>query len=206
MIFAELEEEVYTLTNRRAWVAETRQALISAARHYHSVENWGNDRVEAVYTLPAPAFTINLDKDTVWPNLRVFEWMRKWDPAGIDPYTGLMSGAAGALFRNADASAILDSYGRELANVYYELGSNIRFISTTQINSIKYSYLAWPTLYPYTAFNSWFMDKMPELLAVNAALRIAILASDAGKTKTLAALDLQNYTDALTSFATVAAK
>lgn len=206
MTFDEMVEEVYTHTNRRSWVAETRQALISAARHYHSVESWGNDRVEATYAIPVPAYTVDLAKDTVWPNLRVFEWIRKWDAAGVDPFSGLASGAAGAFYENKDAGALVNGYGREIANVYYELGSNVRLISDTRIDHIKYSYLAWPTLYPYTSFNSWFMNKMPELLIVNAALRIFILATDAGKIKTFTALDLQNYIDALASFATLKAK
>ncbi len=206
MTFDEMVEEVYTHTNRRSWVAETRQALISAARHYHAVENWGNDRVENTYAIPVPAYTIDVAKDTAWPNLRVFEWIRKWDPTGVDPFTGLMSGAAGNFFENKDAGVLVNGYGQEIANVYYELGSNVRFISNTSVANIKFSYLAWPTLYPYSSFNSWFMTKMPELLIVNAALRIAILATDAAKVRTYTALDAQNYVDALAAFATLKAK
>lgn len=206
MTFDEMVEEVYVHTNRRSWVAETRQSLINAARHYHSIENWGNDRVETTYALPSPAYTVDLAKDTVWPNLRVFEWIRKWDPTGVDPFTGLASGAAGAFFENKDAGALVNGYGHEIANVYYELGSNVRFISDTRLTNLKYSYLAWPTLYPYSSFNSWFMNKMPELLTVNAALRIAILAGDAGKIRTYTAMDTQNFVDALASFATLKAK
>ena len=206
MTFVEMEEEVYIMTNRRALVAETRQSLISAARHYHAAENWGNDSVEATVAISPEAYAFVLDKDTEFPLLRVFNWIRKWDASGVDPFTGLASGAAGLYFINKDAGTLTDGYGLEIANVYYELGTNVRFISNTSMATIRVSYQVWPTLYPYTNFNSWFMTKFPELLIVNAALRIAIANSDSSKIKSYSALDMQNHIDALASFMTLASK
>jgi len=206
MTFNEMLEEVYVHTNRRALVSESTNALKNAARHYHAVENWPRDYVENTYTLPTAGYRFTLAEDTVFPLWRVMGYIRKWDPAGLDPLTGLATGSPGTMFTNIDASTILGAYNEERVNVYWGAGTNLSFVSNTEVDAIKFGYYAWPTLYPAASMNSWFMLKFPELLIVRAALEIFKQVSDKEKIGAFQIMDVANHIEALASFMTSQAK
>lgn len=200
MLFSEMLEEVYVHTNRRALVAESTNALKNAARYYHAAENWPQDYVEGTYTLVTPGYRFTISEALAFPTIRVLSYIRKWDPAGIDPLTGLLTGAPGALFDNIDANSILGRYGEDRVNVYWVAGTNYAFISNTHVTDVKFGYYAWPTLYPAASMNSWFMTKFPELLIVRAALEIFMGLGDKEKIATYRFMDAQNYVAALASY------
>lgn len=206
MTYNDIIEAIYDKTGRRALVDQTANALGAAARFFHGMENWPRDRIEGTYTIPSPAYRVTFSKSTVLPKLRVVEYIRKWDPAGIDPLSGLATGVAGAFFNNIDTSTLLDSYGAERVNVRWSAGNDIKLVSNTRVDAIAFAYFAWPTLFPLASLDSWFMTEYPELLITNAALRIVTDVGDKEKLALYTREDAGHLAVALASFLTTDAR
>lgn len=163
MLFSELVTEVYTATNRPDMVAETAQQIIKATNQLHSMDFWPRDRRVDYYTFARPGFIQEMQISDTFQRLRAFSFIRKFNPAGVDPQTQLQSGLGRyPLIDIVDPQALFDEYYSNKVNVAYLSGDTLTIRSS---DALKYILVGWyqlPLLLPTnTQFSSWIADLMP---------------------------------------------
>jgi len=161
MTLTELQQEVYTITNRPTLVAETLLAVRQATLALHQQDYWWKDLQETGISFPSSAYNQEIDFRIILPLFRSLKYLRKSDSAGT----------VGAFFTVVQPESVLDEYGVDRTNVCYAAGSSIEIKSSTQFQYAVMGYYANPNI-SVAGYNSWIALDHPYAIVLMAAEKV----------------------------------
>lgn len=161
MTLTELQQEVYTLTNRPDLVAETLLAVRQSTLALHQSDFFWRDLQETGISFPTSAYTQELEYRSIIPLFRSLKYLRK---ANADS-------TVGAFFTVVSPESVLDSYGVDRTDVCYAAGASIEIKSSTQFQYAILGYYANPNITP-GAYNSWIALDHPYAIVFEAAEKV----------------------------------
>lgn len=123
MTLTELQQEVYTLTNRPDLVAETLSAVRSATLKIHQLDYFYKDLFETGISFALPAYLQQFEYRTLIPLWRAFKYLRKSDSSG---------NGDGPFFETLTIpEMVVDQYHLNRNDVCYVAGSVVQVRSST---------------------------------------------------------------------------
>lgn len=161
MTLTELQQEVYTITNRPDLTAETLLAVRQATLALHQTDFYWRDLYETGISFPSVAYIQELDITTLVPRFRALKYLRKSDS----------SGANGPFFEVVQPESILDSYGMNRTDVCYAAGNSIEIKSSTEF---QYAFLGCyrnPDI-AVASYDSWIAIHHPYAIVFEAAEKV----------------------------------
>jgi hypothetical protein len=191
-LYAQLVADVYTLTNRPDLVAETALAIRKATLKAHNADFWVSDIVvvpqltlPTAVTDPSQAssrYVLNLNDPATFPRLRKVSYIKPYiSPTGMTQVPGvsgwdsLLSYGAGAItqknYVEVTASSVVDDYGLERTNYWYQAGKQVNLRIYTQVLAVVLGYWAYPDI-TSVAYNSWIASEYPDLIVEEAASNV----------------------------------
>ncbi len=176
MTLTELQQEVYTITNRPTLVAETLLAVRQSTLALHQREYWWKDLRETGISFPTSAYLQELDFRTILPLFRSLKYLRKSDSTGT----------VGAFFTIVQPESVMDSYSVDRTDVCYAAGTSIEIKSSTQFQYAAMGYYANPNI-STGAYDSWIAVDHPYAIVFMAAEKVFKMV---GKSEEFAAYKL----------------
>jgi hypothetical protein len=177
MTLAQLISAVYTETNRPDLIPETLQSIMESVLTLHSAEFYFKDLVETRVQFNNPtSFLQTLDTRAI-PYFRSMAYIRKTDPSVWQPeqYGGLYPNNFSEprkgfdFLKRRDIGKILDSFGYEEQDIWYQAGNQINMKSSTELAWATIGYYKYPTLDPTgKVFNSWIAAEYPYAIVYRA--------------------------------------
>ena len=168
MTYTEILDAVVSLTNREDMAAEIQTAIQASTLRVHQSDYYSRDVTEDTITLAGTDYLHSISIQAMFPRFRAVKYLRKWDPTGIDPISGLPTGLAGAFFDVLDPEAIMDTYGVNKENIYYVTGGALQLRSSTQISSLLAGWYQSPKISPVGQFSSWIAEVVPHAIIFDA--------------------------------------
>jgi hypothetical protein len=178
MNLQELISAVYTETNRPDLVDETLQAILEATLSVHTCEQFPKDIVEATVTFDDPLLHVQTLDTTAIPNYRSVAYIRKFDPGinsvqttgNILPNQNIYRATQFNFLKRVDIGDIVDRYGYEKTDVWYQAGNLINIKSTTALAYVTLAWYRYPDLDPTGAnFSSWIANEGPWCIVYKAS-------------------------------------
>lgn len=173
MTLTELQQEVYSITNRPDLVAETLTAVRQSTLALHQADFYWKDIYETGISFSASAYNQELEFRTILPRFRALKYLRKSDSTG----------AAGAFFDVVQPESVLDNYGMDRTNVCYAAGASIEIKSSTQFQYALLGCYLHPDI-TVLGFDSWIANDHPYAIVYEAAEKVFKMI---GKTEEFAA-------------------
>lgn len=173
MTLTELQQEVYSITNRPDLVAETLTAVRQSTLALHQSDFYWKDIYETGISFSASAYNQELEFRTILPRFRALKYLRKSDSTG----------AAGAFFDVVQPESVLDNYGADRTNVCYAAGASIEIKSSTQFQYALLGCYLHPDI-TVLGFDSWIANDHPYAIVYEAAEKVFKMI---GKTEEFAA-------------------
>lgn len=170
MNLAEIQAEVYSLTNRPDLVGDTLVAIRAATLKMHHTDFYYKDLCEAVLTLQSAEY-VNSFETSLLANYRSMAFIRAWYPTGINLQTGQTTGKAGVKLTPIDFNSVLDSYGRDKQDVYYIAGKSVNLKLTTALATFLVSWYKHPNIVT-ASFSSWIAEEHPYAIVYDAAATV----------------------------------
>lgn len=176
MDLQELVAAVYTETNRPDLVNETLQSVLEATLSCHLADNWKCDLLEGEVIFNTAAYIQALDTSVI-PNFRQATYLRKTDTSQsqyeADPNLIQQSSPFGArrynFLKAIELGAILDEYGYERTDVWYQAGNQINIKSSTSLQYMMIGYYQYPVLDKTGLyFSSWIAQNLPYFIVYRA--------------------------------------
>jgi hypothetical protein len=165
----ELQDQVYTITNRPDLVQETSLAIRNETLKAHSSDNFYKDIFQTGIQWSPVDYIQSLDYKALVPRYRKFKYLRKYYPAmGTET-----QGRDGDFFTLIVPEISLDDYGINRENVCYVAGSFINIRSSTQDQYMIFGCYVHPDV-TELGYNSWIADEYTPLIVNRAAMKIAI--------------------------------
>lgn len=193
MDLATIQARVDTITGRPDRVDERNSAIQEATMALHGIENWWRDRVEQEVAFAASSNYQQIPILSL-PRFRTFSYIRKWDPSGADPLSGVVgAGNATDFFKPLPPDKILDRYGITEDNIYYLTGGGRAENAVAQLRSrvaFQYLLIGWmsfPIVEPLSSYNSWIAALYPNAIITQAAMQLKKYVVDADAVKLLVA-------------------
>lgn len=187
MNIAQIQANVDTITGRPDRIAERNLAIQEATMALHGLENWWRDTIEQQVNFQYSS-NYQLIPLASLPRFRTFKYIRKYDPLGTDPLTGITgSGAPGSFFDPCPPDKILDKYSITKDNIYYLTGQVGQLRSTVAFQYLFVGWQQFPIVEPIENFNqSWIADLYPYAIITQAAMKLKRYVVDADAVKLLA--------------------
>jgi hypothetical protein len=162
MNFAELVNEVYTLTGRPDRVAETSSAIKSATLKLHQSDYYYQDIFETGIAFNSADYVQQLDYRALLPRFSAIKYLRKYDNTSGTPM-GFLS--------LITPEQVLDDYKIQKVDVFYAAGAYLQINSSTKE---KY-YLMGCYLNPditESGYDSWIAQDHPFAIVFDAAATV----------------------------------
>lgn len=177
MDISEIQANVDLLTNRPDMIGRRDLKIQETTIRLHSMDMWQRDMVERllIFATSDPIQVVNLSG---LPRFRLFRYVRKYDPSGINPLTGQNTGAAGDFFEDREPDGILnqDRYGDADDNLYYISGGAggtqdavAQFRSFAAFQYLLVAYQQNPIVSPIASYSSWLANLYPYAIITIAA-------------------------------------
>lgn len=128
--FAELQTDVYAITNRPDLVAETKLAVKAATLKAHQSDFYFKDLFETGIQFSTADYTQQLDVKSIIPRFRTLKYIRRYDNTG--------TGKAAEYYPILTPNELLDSYGVDKQSVAYVAGTTLNIKS---FNLLQYALL-----------------------------------------------------------------
>lgn len=178
MLLTELQDSVYSITNRPDKVGETLLAIQAATLKLHQSDYFYKDIFETGIVFATAEYIQQLDYRTLIPTFRALKYLRKTDSAGTDDL---------GFFTVIQPEAVLDEYKINQEDVCYAAGATIQIRSSTEF---QYAILGCYTNPNITVlgWNSWIALDHPFAIIYEAAQEIC---RQTGKLEEMAAFKLQ---------------
>lgn len=172
MTYTEVYNAVVGLTARPDLVTETKLAIQAATLRAHNSDYYTRDMQEGMLVFPAYQYSQQIEVTQALGKFRNLKYVRKYDPSGVNPQTGLATGLAGELFQILDPEDVFDSYGLEKENIATLAGNYLSLKSST--GTFAYAIAGWytnPTISPLTDadYRSWIAVDYPFAIIYEAA-------------------------------------
>lgn len=159
--FAELVQEVYTITNRPDLVNETALAVKAATLKMHHSDFYAKDLFETGIQWATPAYLQSLEYRVLVPRFRQIKFLRKF-------YVDALGQRPGPFFTILTPDQIVDSYGLDKVNVAYTAGQMLEIKSDTQDSYMLFGCYLHPDV-TVEKFNSWVALDHPYAIVFEAA-------------------------------------
>lgn len=159
MTLTELQQEVYTLTNRPSLVAETLTAVRSATLKLHQLDYFYKDLKEQGVSFGVAAFLQQLEYRTLFPKWRALKYIRQTDSTGQEQ---------GVIYGIITPEAVLDQYGTNQENVCYVAGSVVQIRSATALQYCTVGFYENPDI-TVGGYDSWIALDHPYAIVFEAA-------------------------------------
>lgn len=170
MNLTELISAVYTQTNRPDLVAETLQAVLESTISIHSIDTFEKDLREADVVFSDGSLYIQQLDISMIPFYRKVAYLRKMDSGVNSVEQFRASGSVGNFLQKVEMSSIIDSYGYEKGDIFYQAGSSLNIKSTTPLKYVKLGWYAHPTVSSDPAiYSSWIAQELPYVIIYRAA-------------------------------------
>lgn len=170
MNLAEIQAEVYSLTNRPDLVGDTLVAIRAATLKMHHTDFYYKDICEAVLNLQTASY-VNSFETSLLANYRAMAFIRKWYPEGIDLQTGQATGRAAAKLTPVDFNSVMDSYGRDKNDVYYIAGRSVNMKLADALATFLVAWYKHPVV-SSASFSSWIAEEHPYAIVYDAAATV----------------------------------
>lgn len=171
MTLTELQQEVYTLTNRPGLVAETLTAVRSATLKLHQMDYFYKDIVEQGVSFSPAAYVQQLEYRSLFPRWRALKYIRKTDFTGTEQ---------GQLYTIITPEAVLDQFGRNQENVCYVAGTVIQIRSSDELQYALIGRYDNPDI-TVAGYNSWIALDHPYAIVFDAAATVFKAIGDTEK-------------------------
>jgi hypothetical protein len=158
--FAELCNDVYTITNRPDLIAETKLAVKQATLKMHQVDYFPKDLYETGISFTEPAFIQSLDYKALVPNWRTLKYLRKYPDS-----------RPGDFFKLLSPDETLDRYAINKENVCYLAGEMLEIRSNTADATMLISAYVHPNI-TEPGYNSWIALEHPYAIVYEAAAQV----------------------------------
>ncbi|CAN5950083.1 unnamed protein product [Sphagnum jensenii] len=181
---------VITETNRPDLIAETNQAVFEATLSAHSSDFYYKDILQAQMTFNTADYFQTVDT-TMLTNFRSFAFFRKAVPGPTlyAPFDGSLSNPLPPISNNPtnlpqvtyaflnkiEPDDIVDGYGYDKFDVWYQTGSSIQVKSSTTLSNAQIGWYAYPNLDiadAGAAFSSWIANELPYVIVYKAAASV----------------------------------
>lgn len=181
MNLAQLTAAVATETARPDLIDEILQAVLEATLSVHTIENFYKDIQEAQVVFDIPTnYLQQLDTSNI-PYYRNMAYVRKSAPIltqveqtnGLLPNTSLYPPNQYNFLKRVDIGDVLDTYGYEKRDIWYQSGQQINIKSSTPLQYATVGWYKYPNLDPTgVLYNSWIAVEMPYVIVYKAAAGI----------------------------------
>lgn len=177
MNLQQLVDAVYTETNRPDLVPETLQSVLEATLSCHLADNWMCDLTEAEIVFNQASYIQLLDTSVI-PSFRQASYLRKTDVSqgsyeqnpNLIPSLWPQGPRRYNFLKEIGLSDILDEYGYEKLDVWYQAGNQINVKSSTSFQYMLLGYYKYPILDSTGAtYSSWIADNLPYMIIYRAA-------------------------------------
>jgi len=181
MNLSQLISAVYTETNRPDLVSETQQAVLESTLYVHTIDFWRKDVCEALVVFDQPLNYLQVLDISSLPLFRKISYIRKTNPiatqmqqtGGQLPYTYAYPPNQFDFLTGVDVGDVLDEYGYERQDIYYEAGDQLNIKSSTQLQYATVGYYAFPNLDASGVnFFSWIARDYPYAIVYKATSAI----------------------------------
>ena len=189
--FNQLCSMVYTETNRPDLIAETAQAVFEATLTAHCSDFYVRDITSVQTTFDVADYIQTLDISTI-PYFRAINSFRKAvpgptlyqpmsgsisDPLVGDPVTGSYSYPLNeyVFLEELSPDDLLDDYGYEKVDVFYQAGTIINIKSSSPIINGQFQYYSFPEVdiaNSGAGYSSWIANNYPFLIVYGAAASV----------------------------------
>lgn len=160
--FTDIQNDVYTITNRPDYVNETIIAIKNATLTAHRSDFYIKDLWETGIQFPASDYLQSLEPKLLSPYYRSMKYLRKYDAVNL---------CAGMLLTPVSVDEVFDSYAMERVNIYYGAGAEVQIKMNTQEQYLLLGMYLHPVVIP-ASYKSWIADEFPELISNKAAATV----------------------------------
>lgn len=185
MTLTELQQEVYTLTNRPDLVAETLSAVRAATLKLHQKDYFYKDLYETGVLFDTAKYQQQLEYRTLLPRYRSLKYIRKTDSTGSDTL---------GFFDIIVPENVLDAYQINRNDVAYVAGTVIQIRSSTQFQYILLGCYLNPNI-AEANYSSWIAMDHPYAIIFEATATVFKMVGDTenfAAYTALAQMELQN--------------
>jgi hypothetical protein len=169
MNLAELQQEVYTISNRSDLVAQTLTAIRSATLKCHQLDYFPKDVFETGVDFLAEEYYHQLEYNLLLPRWRALKYLKKTDVNGSDSLP---------FFQIIDIPIqARDPYGVSYSDVCYLAGDVINIKSSTQFRYAILGCYRHPDVTP-ASYSSWIAEEHPYAIVYEAASTLFKLTGD----------------------------
>lgn len=162
MTLTELQQEVYTITNRPDLVAETLTAVKSATLKCHQFDYFWKDLFETGVAFSSAEYLQSLDYRTLLPRWRSLKYIRKSDSSGAGD---------GKILDIILPELAIDAYKLNQPDVCYGAGLYIQIRSSTELQYIILGAYLNPDI-TNAGYASWVAIEYPYAIVFNAAAQV----------------------------------
>lgn len=156
--FAELVDDVYTLTNRPDLVGETALAIQAATLKAHQSDDYIYDFVEQSIVFDTSDYYQSLDYKSVFPLWRKARYIRASDSLG----------AQGPKLSYLEPEKVVDEFGASRINVWYQAGAYLQIRTLAQSQYFFVGYYANPDI-TKVGYRSWIANDFKFAIIYEAA-------------------------------------
>ena len=178
MTLTQLINAVYVETNRPDLVAETQQAVLEAILSVHTLQDWYKDITESVVVFDNGLLYLQTLDTLNLPFMRKVAYIRKTSPQQATyeqtntllPQSPLIPPNNFDFLDKVEIGNVLDGYGRERRDIWYQAGSQLNIKSSTQLQYATVGYYQYPNISNSGAYlNSWIANEFPYVIVYKAS-------------------------------------
>jgi hypothetical protein len=162
MTLTELQDEVYTLTNRPDLVTQTLAAIRAATLKLHQMDYFPKDIFETGIIFTPAAYLQTLEFRNIIPRYRAFKYLRKTDSTGTE---------LGAFIDLIDPTNSLDYFNTTRSDVCYLAGQALQIRSSTELQYALFGCYIQPDITVAT-YDSWIAVDHPYAIVYEAAASV----------------------------------
>lgn len=164
----ELNTEVQNIVKRPDLTARIASAIQASILKLHSANFYPKDISEQGVEFPYPNVITNFDPRVIFTRYRHMAYIRIWN---YDESDSENLGSPGALLEPTDLGNIVDYYGYNKLNIYYEAGNLIQVRTKIALDHCLIGVYLYPDV-TTGAFDSWIAREFPWIIIYDAAARI----------------------------------
>ena len=159
LLFQQMLDDVYEITNRPDLIGETKAAVKAATLKAHHSDFFSKDIHEEGFVFPGLGYKQSFDYIQAVDNFRAFKYARKAEDACDD---------AGIFFEIITPEEVLDSYGRNRCDIAYVAGRVLEMRSSTEFDRFLLGCYVHPIVRE-GAYCSWVAMQYPYAVIYEAA-------------------------------------
>lgn len=163
MNFSEIVSEVIGITRRPDLTTRIQAAVKEATLKIHQTDFYYPDIQELTIQFDNPDYISNFNPFDIATRFRKAKYMRIWDGDAV--------GFAGPFIEPTQVENVLDDYGINRTNVFYQAGQLLQIRTCLPLDKILFGFYQQPNI-ESSAYSSWIANVNPYIIVNEAARRI----------------------------------